>query len=294
MVILFAASVALAQLDLEVAATKGQAVKESTKKNLHSQLKAYQAFCDRYLLQYFPCDNRQLCRFGQHLKGSLESPDSIGNYLSGVHTMLALLGLEVPDVTDRQMQMFTTRLKCIMNHVIKQAAPVTPQVLLRMSKVVNYRDRIEVIAWTAVLLDFYMFLRKSNLVPDTMDKFDPVQQFRRADINLLGLHKAMMCEVRWTKTLQFRQKVLRFLVLPAHNKAICPVFWTHKMIVDNPGEPEDPLFLIATPNIKLSLSANQLVYRMRKWLKLIGELDREYSLYSLRRGGGRHLPTSQR
>ena len=72
------AAVALAQLDLEVAATKGQAVKESTKKNLLTHLGAYQKFCERYMLQYFPCDNRQLCRFGQHLGRTFESPESIG------------------------------------------------------------------------------------------------------------------------------------------------------------------------------------------------------------------------
>ena len=92
-----------------------------------------------------------------------------------------------------------------MQHTVKQASPITPQILARMSKVVNYRDKVEVIAWTATLLGFYMFLQKSNLVPDAMEKFEPIQHFTRADANLLGLDKAMMFEVRWTKTLQFRQ-----------------------------------------------------------------------------------------
>ena len=159
---LISAAVSLALLDVEVAATKGESIKESTKRNLLTHLNSYQKFCERYLLQYFPCDNRQLCRFQQHLSKSLQSPDSVGNYLSGIQTILALLGLEVPDVKDRQMQMFSTGLKRTMDHAVKQAAPVTPQLLVSMSKVVNYRDQIEVIAWTATLLGFYMFLRKSN------------------------------------------------------------------------------------------------------------------------------------
>ena len=77
----------------------------------------------------------------------------------------------------------------------------------------------------------------------------------------------------------------RFPVLPAENKAICPVFWTYRMIQDNPGQPQDPLLLINTPAAKLLLSANQLIYRIRKWLKLLGEPDQEYSLHSLGRGG---------
>ena len=144
--------------------------------------------------------------------------------------MLAMVGLEGPDIKDKQMQMFTTGLKRVMQHTVKQAAPVTPLILLKMSKVVNYRDKIEVIAWTAVLLGFYMFLRKSNLVREAMDKFQAEQQFTTADVNLLGLERAMMFEIRWTKTLQFKQKVLRVPVLPTQNKAICPVFWVHKML----------------------------------------------------------------
>ena len=163
--------------------------------------------------------------------------------------MTALLGFEIPDVKDRQMQMFLTGLKRVMQHTVKQAEPITPHILLHISKVVNYKDKIEVIAWTATLLGFYMFLRKSNLVPDAMDKFDSLQQFRRADVNLLGPNRAMMFEVRWTKTLQFRQKILRFPVLPAQNKAICPVFWIHRMLHDNPGEPLDPLFLTKNPRL---------------------------------------------
>ena len=92
----------LVKLDAAVAATKGQSVKKSTKKNLRCQLLAYQKFCDRYILDYFPCDNRQLCRFGQHLSTTFSSPDSVGNYLSGIRTCLVLLGLSIPDVNEKQ------------------------------------------------------------------------------------------------------------------------------------------------------------------------------------------------
>ena len=273
------------KLDLAVAATKGQSIKDSTKKNILCQLSAYEKFCDRYLLEYFPCDNRQLCRFGQHLSESFESPESVGNYLSGVRTCLALLGLEVPDTSDRQMKMFTAGLKRIMPHAVKQVEPVTPQLLLKISKVVNFTDQVELVAWTGLLLGFYMFLRKSNLVPDTMESFDKDQQFCRSDINLLGLDKAMMCEIRWSKMIQHKQKILRLPVLPAKNKAICPVFWVHYMIATVPAQPHHPVLALAGNGRTWALSANQLIYRFRKWLILIGQDPTIYSLHSLRRGG---------
>ena len=114
------ASLALVRLDMEVAATKGEALKDSTKRNILCYLTAYEKFCRQYLLEYFPCDTHQLCRFGQHLSRTFESPDAVGNYISGVRTCLALLGLEVPNPQDKQMQMFTRGLRRVMVHEVKQ------------------------------------------------------------------------------------------------------------------------------------------------------------------------------
>ena len=50
------------------------------------------------------------------------------------------------------------------------------------------------VGWTALLLGFYLFLRKSYLVPDTMTTFNIDQQFCRGGINLLGLDRAMMIQ----------------------------------------------------------------------------------------------------
>ena len=103
---------------------------------------------------------------------------------------------------------------------------------------------MELVAWVAILLWFYMFLRKSNLVLDTMDAFNPDHQFPRMDMNLLGVQRAMMFEIRWSKTIQHKQKVLRLPVLPAKNKAVCPVFWVHFMVSQIPGEPQDPVLMV--------------------------------------------------
>ena len=188
-------------------------------------------------------------------------------------------------MNDTQMKMFITGLKRIMPHAVKQAKPIMPELLLKISKVVNYRDQVEMVAWVGVILGFYMFLRKSNLVPDTMDTFNKEQQFYRADINLLGLDKAMMFEIRWSKTIQHKQKILRLPVLPAKNKAICPVFWVHYMVSGIPAQPQDPVVSIKAPGTTLALSANQLIYTLRKWLILTGQDATAFSLHSLRRGG---------
>ena len=85
-------------------------------------------------------------------------------------------------------------LKKTMPHITKQAAPITPDTLMILSKVVNCNDEIELLAWAAVLWAavlwaFHMFLQKSNLVPDSMLRFQPNKQFTSPE-------DAMMFEVR--------------------------------------------------------------------------------------------------
>ena len=216
---------------------------------------------------------------------TFKSPDSVGNYLSAVRTFAALLGLPIPNAQEKEMKMFLQGLKRIMEHEVKQAAPITPELLLRMSRMVDYTSITDMVAWVASLIGFTMFLRKSNLVPDAMDAFDPNMQFRRQDFNLTGPLSVMMAEITWAKNLQFKQKILRLPVLPVENKAICPVLWMHYMIQKVPALPSDPAFTVWEEGKKQALSANQLVARIRKWLKLIKEDEEQYSLHSLRRGG---------
>ena len=57
------------------------------------------------------------------------------------------------------------------------------------------------------------------------------------------------------------------------------------MINKIPGTPQDPVLMLHTDKGKMALSASQLIYRLRKWLKLLGEDADNYSLHSLCRGG---------
>ena len=151
--------------------------------------------------------------------------------------------------------------------------------------VVDYMDHIEMVAWVCTLVGFTMFIRRSNLAPESMEKFQPDHQFMRSDIHIISPLQPILMDLRWTKTIQFKQKILRLPILPVDNKRICPVMWLHYMIHTIPAEPQDPAFTIYYKGAKTALSANQLLCRLRKWLKLIKEPEEKYSLHSLRWGG---------
>ena len=198
---------------------------------------------------------------------------------------MAILGLTIPDPLEKQMQLFTQGLKNIMPQETKQMKPITPEMLIKIFDVVDFTNMTDMVAWVATLVGFTLFLRRSNLAPESMTKFDSEKQFCRKDFNVIDPTSVMMAEVRWSKTIQFKEKVLRLPILPAENKNICPVVWVHYMLEQIPGSPEDPLFLVPSKGEKLALSTNQLIARLRKWLTLIGEDPEKYGLHSLRRGG---------
>ena len=76
-------------------------------------------------------------------------------------------------------------LKRVLAHPIKQAAPMTPEILKHISRTINITDQVQLVSWTAILLGFIMFLRASNLVPDSMDSVAPDKQLTRNAIRTM-------------------------------------------------------------------------------------------------------------
>ena len=123
-------------MDLEVATTKGQAVKESTKKNLLTYLNSYQQFCNKYQLPYFPTDNIQLCRFGQHLARTFQSSDAVGNYQCDIRTCQALLGFEVHNPKKNRCNFLHNSSEGSYYMKSSKLNPSPPKLLLRLSAVI--------------------------------------------------------------------------------------------------------------------------------------------------------------
>ena len=57
------------------------------------------------------------------------------------------------------------------------------------------------------------------------------------------------------------------------------------MVNQVPVGPHEPVLALKAGGQVLALSVNQLIYRFRKWLLLVGYDPSLFSLHSLRRGG---------
>ena len=145
---------------------------ENYRRNLSSIGKSYARFCTYYNFLLFPADLEQLQDYAQFLSCSHESALSIANYVSSVRTVHHLAGLKAPDGDDYLTKLHMQGLKRQLAAPIKQATPLTPEILKAMAPFVDEKNTVQLAAWKAILCGFCMFFRASDLVPISIPKFD--------------------------------------------------------------------------------------------------------------------------
>ena len=98
--------------------------------------------------------------------------------------------------------------------------PITPKLLLSMARLFNLGNPLHAAMWALFLVAFFSFLRKSNLVADspsaTSDKLPC-----RCDFVLAP--EGAFLQIRATKTIQFKQRILSIPLPFIPNSPLCPV-----------------------------------------------------------------------
>ncbi len=249
-------------------------------KNLHAADKQYNAFCQRYNLVPFPASPAVLTMFAQHLSTIFKSAHSVQNYVSAMRTLHRLRGHKQNVDSTFWHTSHDRGLRKQMMRPVKQALPITPELLLQMSKFVSPADDEQLVAWTAILLGFHLFLRKSNLVPDSAQSFNPARQFTRAHVQLHA--KVALLTITWSKTIQFQQRHLQVPIVTGAHYMTCPLSWLHTMVSQIPAPPSAPLFSLRSGR---ALTYARLTHWLKFWVSQTGISSHGFSSHSLRQGG---------
>ena len=279
----------LAELDRQAWRTIGSSYKESTKENIKSQYDNYKRFCKYFYLKPFPTDSWQLVRCAQFLSNEGKRPGTIANIISTVCTLHALKGYQSPELYDITIKLQLKGLHNISGKVTKQAEVMTPQMLLKIAKLIDPHNVKEVVSFTALLTGFYLLLRKSNLVPTNMTGkkgFDPDKQLQRRDLRIGDI--TILVDLKWTKTVQNTGRKLQLPLLPLVSDKICAIAWLKRMVKLVPGKAESPLFMIPSQRDSsqmVPLTYKKLGDQLKSWaIKVKGSKD-GWTLHCLRRGG---------
>ena len=273
----------MAALDRQLADSTLNGLAPASLKNFKTHILTYVRFCTLFRFNLFPADGLQMRRYLQYLAAQHESVESSKSYLGGVKSLHMLLGLPSPVVDEYLYGLTVQGIRREKGHTVKQAAPMNPQLLLDMYEKVDMNDPRQVSAYLALLIGFLTLFRKSNLVPDSDVKFDPVRTLSRR--NLIRLKDAYLCRVYWSKTNQFADRCLDIPLVPNPDRHLCPVTWLDWYLMKVPGRPLDPVFLYYRGGKRQALTYTMLQFWMRTWIQACGLDGDQFSSHSLRRGG---------
>ena len=279
----------LEALDKRVVDTTKRGYQPGSAKNLRTYINRYLDFCIEFKLPPVPANGQQLRRFAQFLADSpsISGIETINNYLWGLRMFHRMLNLPPPDMSEFLINLTLCGLKLTLAQQIRQAEPMTPELLEKMFLHINLQSEEQLTAWTALVVGFHLLLRKSNLVPDTQGTFDPEKQIARR--NLCLAKNVILVEIHWCKTLQFKEKVLVLLLIQLKDSIICPVFWIWSLIKRIPAKSNSPLFCYHRNNKYMVMTYPRLTYWFRHWLDQCNVNSKAFTLHSCHRGGATFL-----
>ena len=135
-----------------------------------------------------------------------------------------------------------------------------------------------------MLIRFYTFFRKSNLVPKSEKDFDPVKNLCCHDI-IVRPWGLVSC-VRWSKTIQFRGRQLLIPVLQfSQGHPLCPLHAYKRHILEFPVTQPLPPFLHYRKGHATPITHSAFTDKLQKVLSHAGFPANKFSGHSFRHGG---------
>ena len=182
-----------------------------------------------------------LLAFMEYLYQNHHTPSNISNYLAGIRAYCVIYNIPTISFRDEKIQMFIRSLKINRPLVIKNTPILTQDMLISFLEVTAKLEAPQVFT-SLYLLAFFSFLRLSNMVPHSFKNFDGFRHLARGDI--IFSHDMAIIIVKWSKTLQARDKIPRIHIPVMPDSRLCPVAALIGMLTMVPGSQDDPLFSI--------------------------------------------------
>ena len=186
-------------------------------------MNSYLGFCQQLGCPPLPVTSLLACRYVAFLSDRL-CFNSIRQYLSILRLLSLEAGLPNPLLEDWHLSTVLKGLKRELGAEVVKKSPVTLELLLRFRSVLSVHSSLDRVVWGAWLLMFFCFIRKSNGFPPSAKGFNKAKHLSRCDFSPSAhpLPKGALVALKWSKTLQFRDRVLSCpLPLMRHHPLCC-------------------------------------------------------------------------
>ena len=229
-----------------------------------------------------PVSAQDLARYIAYLSNKL-SFSSIKNYLS----IVRLIHLEAGYPNPLESYYIATVLKGArrtLGDSLTQKFPITISILSGIHKQITFSSIEDIVFWAACLVAFFSFFRKSNLFAPSIQEFNPKQHLARDNVSFDA--KGALLSVKWSKTIQYQERVLDVPLPFIPKSPFCPstALWL-AMQVTPVSDKSVPVFLISSSSELKPLTYNVFLSRLKTCLRSMGIDSSKYSGHSFRRGG---------
>ena len=281
-------------LDKEVLFYRGNTFAASTNKTYSAQRTAYFDFCAQMGIPPVPLSQQNLGRYIAFLSRRLTF-SSVRQYLNVVRLLHLEAGFNNPIDNNWYVSSILKGVKRVKGNTVSQKLPITMEILRGILTRLNLRLSLDRCFWAACLVAFFSFFRKSNLLIQSINLFDPSRHLCSSDAQFT--EQGVVLTVRWSKVIQFWEKILRVPLPHIPNSVFCPSTSLLAMSLENPfSAVPSPLFQFKNGSNVTALTQSTFTVKLRACLSDLGYPSSKYTGHSFRRGGasfGLHcgLPT---
>lgn len=196
--------------------------------------------------------------------------------------MHKLLGHDLTCDSDYRYKLMLRGAKRYLGTAVKQKAPITPLLFLRMAHLFEFSNPLHVAMWALFLVAFHSFLRKSNLVVDRAAQVSS-KVILRSDLHFDASFAYLT--VRASKTIQFRECLFSLPLPGIPGSLLCPVAALANHVRINQVHQDLPLFSVRSANSVSAITYAHFSSFLARVIKAVGLDSTGYSPHSFRRGG---------
>ena len=172
-----------------------------------------------YGLHTYSCastTSSSICR----LFGSIAKPQSIRGYPNIISILHKEFGFPNPLIDNWPLKSLLTGIKRAAGAPPNQTLLFTEAILLCLHSTLNFTLSFDASFWVICLVAFFGMFRKAHLLPISSGKFDSSKQLTKADFRVF--HWGTLITIRWSKTIQFRERVVEIPLPCIPRSRLCP------------------------------------------------------------------------
>ena len=158
---------------------------------------------------------------------------------------------------------------------------------MRLHTQLDFTSSFDVSLWAVCLVAFYGMFRKSHLLPIAANQFNPSKQLTKANFKIF--HWGLLITIRWSKTDQFRERVVEIPLPNIPGSKFCPtaaVAHAFRLISSVSHRGSQAFNWVDSSQALYVLTYSSFVSKLRLHLSYLGLDPKLYASHSFRTGVG--------